>query len=254
LGKLKGEIYFIRKSNDNIALLNQSVTHDSTYVLSSNDNGKSWNSVFSLSNKYFVSDMYQRHDEVIELSARVNENNNREVFRISNKKTDTIRFAHNIRQLHFSKNGYLGVRTNFDNSKSLIHFNLEGEEIGEKNIATENIQSYSKRTSDNDIIWYYSSSNIVVFRNDKFYEIDLTAYKDYTVKDPFIKDSLIVIDGYYNNDASFVGVIHTFLVSYDFGITWIEEDAPSSMMVGASNMNKERFISYSGLGKFQERK
>lgn len=93
----------------------------------------------------------------------------------------------------------------------------------------------------------------MLFRNDKVYEIDLGAFANYNVKEPYVEDSLIVIDGFYDEDAAFLGVIHTFLVSYDFGETWTEEDAPSSMYTNPCDLKNGRFICNTGLGRLQER-
>lgn len=256
LGELNGEVYFVRKSHDNIVVLNQSVTEDTTTVIKSIDNGKTWISLLDLPDRYYISDMFLRQDGAIELNARINKNNQREIFRISDQNIDTIRFGPKIRHLHFSENGYYAIETSDDTLSSLITFDLNGNEISRKSIELEKSFSYSKRNPDNDILWYktYSRSDIIIYRNEEFIEISLSSFEDYNIVEPFVEDSLVLINGYYEDDVAFLGIIHTFLMSKDLGKTWSEEKIPSSMSTGPSALKNGTFLSYSVMGKLKERK
>lgn len=255
VGKRKGEISHIRKNQDDLFILNQSVSHDSTTALISRDNGNTWNTLFSFYRSYYISDVELRQNGTIELIARTPKNT-RLIFRCADQMIDTISFDPKIKHLYFSENGYRGIEIGKVKNMSLISFDWQGNEIDRKAFKTKKAYSYIKRTSNNDILWYdsYSANNIILFRNDEIYEIDLSYFKNYRVKEPYVEDSLIIIDGFYSQDAAFLGVTHTFLVSYDFGRTWSEEAIPDPMQTAPGDLKNGRFLSYAGIGRLQERK
>lgn len=255
LGKQKGEISYVRKNQDDLFILNQSVSHDSTTALRSRDNGITWNTLFSFSRSYYISDVELRQNDTIELIARTLQNT-RLILRCADQMIDTISFDPKIKQLYFSENGYRGTEIGKDKNILLVSFDWQGNEIDRKPLKTKKAYSSIKRTSNNDILWYdsYSANNIILFRNDEIYEIDLSDFKNYRVKEPYVEDSLIIIDGFYSEDAAFLGVTHTFLVSYDFGRTWAEEAIPDPMQTAPGDLKNGRFLSYAGIGRLQERR
>lgn len=93
-----------------------------------------------------------------------------------------------------------------------------------------------------------------MFRNSKYHKFDLQNFKEYNAVKPFIEDSLILINGFHKDDAAFLGVIHTFLVSEDFCQTWNEEEIPSSMITETEDLKEGKILTYGRIGRFQEKK
>ncbi len=254
LPKLLGQISHIDVNGGNIVIVNQFIMNDSSQILLSEDKGRNWKKLFSYHKDNYIQSIQIGNDKKIRLVAR-ERNGNQKVLSLSKSKIDSIILPEEIRHVQLTDKGFFGI-TQSKTSPHLIKYDSLGIVKSKSDIEFKIPQVHSKQNDEGDILFYdsYTSSKIVLLRNEQFFEFDLSKFENYNVKEPYIEDSLIIVDGFYSDDAALLGVIHTFLVSEDFGQTWEEEEIPSPMITEPGDMKKGRFLTYAGIGRFQERK
>jgi len=252
--KIKGAISLIDIDGNNIVVVNQFVTNDSSQFLLSNDAGRNWKKLFSYPDDNYIQSVRIDPDKAIRFVTR-ERNGIQKVISMSESKIDTIILPKGIRHVQLTDDGYIGIDYS-PNASSLIEYDLFGAMISQSKIDLKKPYNLSKQNENGDILYYdrYSATDLVLLRGGQFKNIEFNGFENYSVVEPFIEDSLILVNGFYDDDAAFLGVIHTFLVSEDLGKTWSEEEVPSSMITEPGDLKNGRFLTYAGFGRFQERK
>lgn len=252
--KIKGEISLIDIDGNNIVVVNQFVMNDSSQFLLSNDGGRNWKKLFSYSDDNYIQSVRIDPDKAIRFVAR-ERNGIQKVLSLSESKIDTIILPKGIRHVQLTDNGFIGIAYSPDSSK-LIEYDRFGTVESQTKIDLKKPYDLSKQNENRDILYYdsYSATDLVLLRNGQSKNIEFKGFENYSVVEPFIEDSLILVNGFYDDDAAFLGVFHTFLVSEDLGQTWNKEEIPSSMITEPGDLKEGRFLTYAGIGRFQERK
>lgn len=252
ISKIEGAITDIKQYDSTILALNQWVSSDSTIILQSVNNGVSWESVFSCPKETYILDFRINQKSEIELIVRLK--NNRAVLQISDK-IDTIYFEPAVEHLHFSESGFQAILKKEDLSKYYVNYSFSGLETSRSLIQSQLDFRSTKRTSEDKLLCYssYSTGNLLMLSDSGEYEIDLGNFENFSIKEPYLIDSLLIIDGMFQKDVAFLGVIHTFLTSSDMGKTLNEEELPSPMIFGPNDFFNGDFISYTKMNGFQIR-
>ena len=252
--KIKGEISLIDVHENTIVVVNQFVMNDSSQFLLSKNGGRNWTKLFSYPDDNYIQSVRLVADKAIRFIAR-ERNGIQKVLSLSESKIDTFILPKGVRHVQLTDSGFIGIDYS-PNSSFLIEYDQFGTIKSKSKIDLKKPYSLSKQNENGDILYYdsYSATDLVLLRDGQFKNIELKGYSNYSVVEPYIEDSLILINGFYDEDAAFLGVIHTFLVSEDFGQTWSEEEIPSSMITEPGALKNGRFLTYAGIGRFQERK
>lgn len=252
--KIKGEISHIDIDGNNIVVVNQFVRNDSSQFLLSHDGGRNWKKIFSYPDDNYIQSVSIDPDKAIRFVAR-ERNGIQKVLSLSESKIDTIILPKGIRHVQLTDYGFIGIAYSPDSSK-LIEYDRFGTVESQTKIDLQKSYGLSKQNENGDILFYdsYSTSDLVLLRDGQAENIEFNGFENYSVVEPFIEDSLIIVNGFYDDDAAFLGVVHTFLVSENLGETWSEEDIPSSIITEPGDLKNGRFLTYAGIGRFQERK
>ncbi len=252
--KMKGEISLIDIDGKNIVVVNQLVMNDSSQILLSEDQGRNWTKLFNYHDDNYIQSIRIDTDKNIRFVAR-ERNGIQKVLSLTESKIDTIILPKGVRNVQLTDNGFIGISYSPDSSK-LLEYDRIGTVKSLTKIDLEKPYDLSKQTDKGDILFYdsYSTADILLLRDGQFKNIELEGFTNYSVVEPYIEDSLILINGFHDDDDAFLGVIHTFLVSEDFGQTWNEEEIPSSMITEPGDLKEGRFLTYAGMGRFQKRK
>ena len=225
--KVKGEISLIDIDGKNIVVVNQFVMNDSSQFLLSNDGGRNWTKLFSYPDDNYIQSVRIDPDKAIRFVAR-EINGIQKVLSLSESKIDTIILPKGVRHVQLTDSGFIGIDYS-PNSSFLIEYDQFGTIISQSKIDLKKPYNLAKQNENGDILYYdsYSATDLILLRDGQFKNIELKGFSNYSVVEPYIEDSLILINGFYDDDAEFLGVIHTFLVSEDFGQSWNEEEIPS---------------------------
>jgi len=250
-----GEIQDIAFNKTSIVVVQKPLFYDRGSILLSKDGGKSWTSVYSYQNEYIIESISIDSSNTIYFIT-TSENRIKKLTKISATKVDTINFPADIKHLFFSKKEFIGI-TNSLKKSELIKYDLNANEISRKKLDLDKVYRDSKQNYNGDIVLYNMASldnRFQIIRNDTNTLFDLRKFEDFIIFEPFIEDSLIIINSTYDPEHYFLGSPHIFLVSEDFGKTWKEEKIPSPSITRPATLKSKRFIAKAGRLSFQERR
>lgn len=255
LPAMTGEVKQIIKDNGEIILLTRSHTTFTTTVIRSSDDGHSWDSLLELSDYYRVFDIFQRKNGNVEVNAQERKSNKRCIIRISEKKTDTIKFEQAFMNLFFTEKGYRAIENTADSSQILLTFNSKGKELSQKTVTNKEMFGFSKEISDGNVVLFDPSikTHFLVIKNNAIDTIDLRSINDFNAIMPFVEDSLVIMSGYYNQEP-ILGAFYSYsyLISTDSGKTWKDEEAVDKSLLVPAFLKDGRFFGLD-IAIFQER-
>lgn len=253
----KGGVEKIYVFKDTIVLLLQNVFTDTNYIVKSVDNGKIWKRIFTFLKDGYVRDIYFANST----SGKIIIDNRNKQYLVSyhDNKWDSILtlpinyFHHNI-----FENKVLSLITGNEtaNSKGILVTGMESKET--KEIFFDKPYFIASTTKSNNDLFIAAqgkeTGKILKFANNQIENIELGKFSDYMPDKIFTNGKTILAVAFRQKDVSFLGVIHSFLISKDNGKTWTLEELPNSLWYKPAFLYQDKFfISNALAGRFQIR-
>ncbi|MBL7901342.1 MAG: hypothetical protein JNK73_05050 [Bacteroidia bacterium] len=233
---------------DTLIILLQHILADTTYILKTINNGKSWDQLLVIPSNIYIRDILFNNPEK---GLVVTDNRKSQylilyeshkwdtLFQLSNKNFRHILLGDRIISLIEPDGNATGVVQTLFNNKEKVVLNFDKIYF---------INSFIK---DGDNILFAAhdtvSGSILKLKNNKIEKILLGSFSNYIPDKVFSYGRTLIIIAHRHEDVAFLGVIHSLLISYDSGKTWTLEEIPSSMSPEPAFMYKDKYFISSSL-------
>ena len=244
--------------NDTLILLLHHISADTNYILKSTDGGKDWERILTYPKGQYV----READFITSWSGKIVIDNRNKQYLLSYKGTkwDTVLtlpdqlYQHEIFE---RKLVTLVPEGNTGYSKGIRVINTEKKELQEIPFDKPYIISSSTKVGE-DLFLAASekdSGKIIKFSKNQIEVIELGEFAHYIPDEIFAFENTILTVASRKEDIALLGVIHSLLVSKDYGRTWTLEELPNPLSFRPAFFYRDQFFISSALaGKFQLRK
>jgi hypothetical protein len=240
---LKGSVNKIFCFDETIIVLLQFITTDTSYILKSSNEGRTWSPILTLTADNYVRDIYFKSPT----KGFIATDNRKSQFLMEfniNKWDTTLNLTNNTyhhkifndRVISLTQVSALSSGTQITNLQTL-----------KKTIVTFDKPYYvaSSTKYNNSLLLAVHDSvsgKILRLTGNKVENITLGDYSNYLPEKVFVHDKTVLVIAYRQKDVAFLGVIHSLLISRDNGETWTLEEFPSSMSIEPAFMYRDKYF------------
>lgn len=253
----RGSVDRIIPFGDTLVVLLQDVTSDSVYIFKSENNGRDWKHLFSVSSSVYIRAIHFAQPDNGYLVT--DDGNQSFVLKFHHNKWDTILSVPNSRY-HYKiiQNTLLSLipEQTTANSKGVTITDIT---TGKSNELFFDKPYFIASSTSNEKNLYLAASD---HKTGKILEVSDTGikvigfgnYSDYDPDQLFVYNNTIMVIANRQKDVAPLGVIYSLLISKDNGQSWTLEEIPDPMYVKPATMYKDKFfMTYCGIGDLQIR-
>lgn len=229
---------------DDTLILKVKTDNDTTLLVQSDNNGKSWKNLMILTNHARIIDM----EFTTSTNGRVLTTDRRKSYLViyHNNRFDTIQTFQNTSPRTFLKNKVVSLKNVPSTGNFSSYFLTDLETIEVKEIKFDKSYFVTSHYRDNDTLYLAASVNnvgcILKLTETGYQKIEMGKYSKYQPDEVFAYGNKLMAIANKRDEVGPIGVIRSFFLSNDGGETWKKEELPSPMCILAPTIYKDKFF------------